>query len=89
MNRTSLLKSSSANNTVSSIKNAFACEVTVLSASGTALSSTAKAGTGCTVVQYDTDGSTVLNKVTVVVPPYIYVLFKKVPKLIYVTRPIS
>ena len=63
----SLLKSSSANNTVSSIKNAFACEVTVLSASGTALSSTANVGTGCTVVQYDTDGSTVLNKVTVIV----------------------
>ena len=63
----SVLKPEGAGNTVASIKDSFACDVTVLSASGTALSSTAKVGTGCSVVQYEDDGSTVRNKVVVIV----------------------
>ena len=63
----SVLKPAGAGNTVDSIKNSFACEITVLNASGSALAATANVGTGCTVVQYDTDGSTVLNRVTVIV----------------------
>ena len=57
--------SETANTTVATAKAQFQCEVSVLNASGTSLASTALVGTGCSIVQYNTDGS-VSNKVVVI-----------------------
>lgn len=57
----------STGNTVSSVKSAFQCDVTIIGLSGSALGSSDAVGTGCKVVQYADDGTSVLNEVAVIV----------------------
>ncbi len=52
---------------VTALKAEFKCEISLFDASGKALADASYIGTGCTVIQYDTEGQ-VLNSVTVVIP---------------------